>query len=271
MLIKLLLAGTLCLIWFLVIHTVKMFRMYLLLLESRIEFRRFIFAYCRTTLINLAIPFKLGEIYRMAVFSRITKSAPVGIASVVVDRFFDTLALVLILLPLSALSPSGISAVSVFLMVFVAVVIFVYIMFPSAYGYLNKYIIINRTSARSMTVLRWLEILNSGYEYVKRLVTGRYALLTLMSFGAWVLEGGLLFLISRLLGLGFGMSEFSDYITSIMSAAHSELQQKYTIFSIALMLLLSVITGIMNYSAYKHRRATGFAGDGSVGSGGVTG
>ena len=177
MVIRFLLAGVLCLVWFLAIHTVKMFRMYLVLLESRIEFRRFIFAYCKTTLLNLVIPFKLGEIYRMAVFSRITKSAAVGIASVVVDRFFDTFALVLILIPLHVLDASGISAVSVFLVVFVIFVIFVYVIFPSVYGYLNKYIIINRTSVRSMAVLRWLEILNSAYEYVKRLITGRYALM----------------------------------------------------------------------------------------------
>ena len=254
MVIRFLLAGVLCLVWFLAIHTVKMFRMYLVLLESRIEFRRFIFAYCRTTLLNLVIPFKLGEIYRMAVFSRITKSAAVGIASVVVDRFFDTFALVLILIPLHVLDASGISAVSVFLVVFVIFVIFVYVIFPSVYGYLNKYIIINRTSVRSMAVLRWLEILNSAYEYVKRLITVRYALMILMSFAAWVLEGGLLFVISRLFDIGFGVSDFSDYITSILSTAYSELQRRYTILSIVLMLILSVITGLMYLAASKRQR-----------------
>ena len=248
MIVKFLPAVLLCLIWFFLIHAVKMFRMYLVLLESRIEFKRFIFAYCRTTLLNLIIPFKLGEIYRMAVFSRITKNAAVGIASVAVDRFFDTLALVLILLPLHVLNPSKISVASVFLMVFVTVVIFIYMMFPSAYGYLNKYLIINRTSLRSMTVLRWLEALNSGYEYIKKLVTGRYALLTLMSFGAWVLEGGLLFAISAFLDIQFNMSDFSDYITSILSSVHSELQSKYTLFSIAVMLVFSIISGVISFA-----------------------
>ena len=254
MVIKLLPAGILCLIWFLAIHTVKLFRMYLVLLESRIEFKRFIFAYCRTTLLNLVIPFKLGEIYRMVVYSRLTKSPAVGIAGVIVDRFFDTFALVLILLPLHVLDPSGISAVSVFLAVFVVFVTFVYVIFPSAYGYLNRYIIINRTSARSMAVLRFLEVLNSGYEYVKRLITGRYALMILMSFASWVLEGGLLFFISRLLGIEFNMSGFSDYITSILSTAYSGLQTKYTIISITFMLILSVISGILCYAEAQRQR-----------------
>jgi hypothetical protein len=89
-------------------------------------------------------------------------------------------------------------------------------------------------------VLRWLEVLNNGYEYVRKLVSGRYALIALMSFGAWVLEGGLLFFIAGVLGIPFDAGDFSDYITSILSTAHSELQGKYTWFSIIVMAIFTV-------------------------------
>lgn len=250
--IKLVFAGILCVVWFFLIHAVKMFRMYLVLVENRITFIRFVAAYCRTTLLNLVIPFKLGEIYRMIVYSRLTGSPGIGIAGVIVDRFFDTLALVLILLPLHALYPSKISAVSVFLFVFVGVVIFVFAMFPAAYKYLNKYIIINRESRNSMAVLRWLEILNNGYEYIRMLVSGRYALIALMSFGAWVLEGGLLFFIAGVLGLPFDAGDFSDYITSILSTAHSEVQGKYTWFGIIVMAVFTVVSMAVAL-AYRNR------------------
>lgn len=239
---KIIIGGIICILWFIVIHAVKLFRMYLVLLEQRIEFKRFIFAYCRTTLANLIIPFKLGEIYRMAVFCRLTKNAGVGIASVIVDRFFDTLALVLILIPLHVLYPSRVSAVSVFLTVFVAVTVFVFVIFPSAYKYLNRYIIMNRESRNSMAVLKWLEVLNSGYEYIGRLVRGRYALITLMSFGAWVLEGGLLFVIAKIIGVKYDAGVFSDYITSILSTSYSELQRKYTLFSIIVMSVCTLVS-----------------------------
>lgn len=232
----------LCILWFAVIHALKLFRMYLVLMEEKIGFTRFVFAYCRTTLANLIIPFKLGEIYRMTVFSRIVKNAGIGIAGVIVDRFFDTMALVLILLPLHVLYPSRISAVSVFLAVFVSVTIFVYMIFPSAYGNLNRYIIVNRVSKNSMTVLKWLEILNSGYEYIRRLVRGKYALILLMSFGAWVLEGGLLFIIAWMYGIDYDAGVFSDYITSILSTSYSELQTRYTIFSAAVMFVFSLVS-----------------------------
>ncbi|MBR4718893.1 MAG: flippase-like domain-containing protein [Lachnospiraceae bacterium] len=241
--VKMIAGGAICILWFAVIHAVKLFRMYLVLLEQGIKFRKFIFAYCRTTLANLIIPFKLGEIYRMVVFSRLTKNAGIGIASVIVDRFFDTLALVLILIPLHVLYPARVSAVSVFLTVFVAVTVFVFVIFPSAYEYLNKYIIMHRESRNSMAVLKWLEVLSSGYEYIRKLVRGRYALITLMSFGAWVLEGGLLFVIAGIIGVKYDAGVFSDYITSILSTSHSMLQSKYTLFSIAVMAVCTVVAG----------------------------
>ncbi len=245
--VKLVFIVSLCIIWFLLIHMIKMFRMYLVLLEHRVNFKKFIFAYLRTTLVNLIIPFKLGEVYRMFVYSRMTENAGTGIAGTLVDRFFDTMALVLILIPLHVLYPGKISSVSVFLGVFVIVIIFVYLMFLPAYSYLNKYIIVNRDSRNSMAVLRFLEVLKAAYDYIKRLVTGRYALIALMSFAAWVLEGGLLFVIARLAGVKYDAGVFSDYITSIMSTTHSVLQEKYTIFSIAVIAVCTIISGVTAY------------------------
>ncbi len=246
-LIKIVFGGAICIVWFLAIHTIKMFRMYLVLLEHRTEFKRFVFAYLHTTLVNLIIPFKLGEIYRMFVYSKITKNARVGIAGTVVDRFFDTMALVLILIPLHVLHPDKISAVSVFLAVFVIVTVFVYVVFMPAYGYLNKFIIINRDSKNSMAVLNLLEVAKSAYDYVKRLVSGRYAVILLMSFASWVLEGGLLFVLAGLMGVSYGGGVFSDYITSILSSAHSVLQERYTIFSIVVIAICTLVQGIIIY------------------------
>ena len=93
------LIGAAILIVFLCVHLIKMMRMYLIVMERKISFDRFVPAYLRTTLVNLLIPYKLGEIYRIGVFYRISGGFKTGFFSVLIDRFFDTLALVLILLP----------------------------------------------------------------------------------------------------------------------------------------------------------------------------
>ncbi len=233
---------------FLLIHICKLMRMYLVLIDTKIEFRRFVFAYFRTTLVNLVIPFKLGEVYRAIVFYRLSESLEIGILSVIVDRFFDTLALVLIILPLILLYPDTLSFVTIMLTVFLAVIVFIYRVFPPAYRYLNNYIIINRTSKRSMAVLRVLSVLKVWYEYVKNLVSGRYAVMLLLSFGAWIVEGILLFILSKYVEISFGAREFCEYITSILSSGHeTSIQKPYTWMCVALIAIMTIISGIVYF------------------------
>ena len=245
--IKIFLTGTIIFALFLLIHACKLMRMYLVLIDRRIEFKRFVFAYFRTTLINLVIPFKIGEIYRVFVFYRLTGSFATGLLSVIVDRFFDTLALVFVMLPFQILYPDTISFVSVMLAVFLAVIVFAFVIFPPSYRYLNRYIILNRVSPRSMAVLKLLSGLKVWYEYVKSLIAGRYALLLLMSFGAWFFEG-LLFRVLKVFYpySAFDARGFCEYITSLLSSIPKTPEQRaYGRMCIILTLILTVISAFI--------------------------
>lgn len=242
----------LCLLGFALIHMFKMIRMYLIVMEKNVHLKRFIPAYLRTTLVNLIIPFKLGEIYRVVVFSRMTGVFNVGLFSVLVDRFFDTLALIVILLPYQIFSGKGISASVAVLTVFLLLLIFAYACFPSSYRYLNRYIITSRTSKTSMIVLRVLELVNECYMYVKELVLGRYGLMLLFSFGAWIMEILVLMGIAKAIGFGFSASEFGDYISSIMSAGSTRLSVIYTIYSAAIIGIACIVSTCI-YLAGKNK------------------
>lgn len=231
----------LCFVGFALVHAIKLMRLYLVVMEKHIPIKRFIPAYLRTTLVNLIIPYKLGEIYRIGVFSRITGQFNVGLFSVLIDRFFDTLALIIILLPYQCLSGKGVSVPVALLTVFLLVLIFAYIMFPSAYGYLNRYIIMNRSSKSSMAALRGLEVVHDWYIYVKNLVSGRYGLLMLFSLSAWIVEMLVLFGISNIFSSKFSVSDFGDYISSILSNTRSPLNTLYTVLSIIVILIACVI------------------------------
>ena len=228
------------------VHLFKLARLYLVLIDEKIRLRRFFFAYFLTTLLNSVIPFKLGEFYRIYVFNRLTGSVEIGFLSVVIDRFFDTLGLVLILIPLQILYPDTVSAVSIFLTAFLVVIVFIYCIFLSTYRYLNRYIILNRTSPRSMAVLRALSGLKVWYDYVKRLVSGRYGLLLLLSLLAWTAEGLLLrvFYGARF-GKGFQMRVFCEYIASILdSSRQSLIGTAYTERCAVLLLFATILSGI---------------------------
>lgn len=232
------------LILFLLVHAFKAMRLYLILIDEKIPFRRFLLLYSVTTLVNLVVPFKLGEFFRIFVFIKATGDKKIGFLSVLLDRFFDTVALVLILLPYELLKGSTVSSSTLLLAVFVVVLVFMYISFPSFYTYLNRYIIMNRSSRGAMGSLKLLEFLKSGKDYVSRLIQGRYPLLIICSFVAWLTECGVLHLMSGLYKLNEG-NDISSYIQSIISFDKTELMSRYVTFGIVMMTVCMVVTFII--------------------------
>ncbi len=228
-------------ILFVIVHVSKLSRLYLIVIDEKIPFRRFVFLYCLTTLVNLIVPFKLGEFFRIFVFCLAVRDVKIGFLSVLLDRFFDTVALVLILLPVELLKREPVSDSTLLLTVFAVVAVFVYVAFPSFYLYLNRYLIMNRSSKGAMGSLRLLELVRSGYEYVKRLIHGRYALLVIFSFVAWLMECAILFLLARFI-LEQDRADVSGYIQNIVSANHTPLMDTYVLFAICLMSAAVILT-----------------------------
>ncbi len=233
--------GAVILIVFLLVHLIKMMRMYLIVMDRKISFDRFVPAYLRTTLVNLLIPYKLGEIYRIFVFYRISGGLKTGFFSVLIDRFFDTLALVLILLPYQLLVSGTVTVPTILLTVFVTVIVLAYIVFKPSVTFLNRYLITSRRSKRSMMALSALEHMNGWYGYVRDLVTGRYGLLLLFSLAAWILEITVLAGFTKICGQTFTVADFGAYIESIVSGTDYETKKWYTLCSAAVVALLTVI------------------------------
>jgi uncharacterized protein (TIRG00374 family) len=235
------LIGAVILVIFICVHLIKMMRLYLIVMDQKVSFDRFVPAYLRTTLVNLLIPYKLGEIYRIIVFSRISRGFKTGFFSVLIDRFFDTLALCLILLPYQILYTGRVAVPTILLVAFVAVIVITYMVFPASYTFLNRYIITSRDSKRSMMALSALEHVNGWYTYVRDLVAGRYGILFLFSLAAWILEIAVLGLFSKICGRSFTVADFGAYIESIVSGSGYELRSLYTLSSAAVIAVLTVI------------------------------
>lgn len=235
------LTAVLVLAGFLCVHLIKMMRMYLIVMDQKIAFDRFIPAYLRTTLVNLVIPYKLGELYRIGVFYRISGGFRTGFFSVLIDRFFDTLALVAILLPYQLFITGSVTVPTILLAAFVIIVLIAYRVFPPSYVFLNRYIITSRDSKRSLMALSALEAVSGWYEYVRNLVTGRYGILFLFSLAAWMLEMAVLSGFTKLLGRSFSVSDFGAYIESIVTLEQYDTKKWYTLASAAVVALLTVI------------------------------
>lgn len=203
-------------ICFFFIHISKASRLYLILLEDRLPFHFFLFLYGLTTFITLALPYKVGEVFRMYCFGSRLKHMGKGILSILVDRYFDTMGLLLLLLPLEFYYGQGLSGFSLFLLFFLSLLILSYYAFPSIYVYLNAYLIFRVHSKRGILALRVLENMNRLYCNIQFLMKERTPLLMLLSFFAWIFEMGALMALFYVNGSDDFIWQFISYLGALI-------------------------------------------------------
>lgn len=206
------------------VHSLKGLRFYLIMLDYSFPLPVFLNLYAETALVNLLLPYKAGEIYRGLRAGRAAESFLQGYASVLFDRFVDTLALVTVIIGFSFLAGTGIPATCAFFAAFAFFIAALYWFFPSLDRFWQHYLLFNRSSENTLRALYICQLCHRAYDRVYTVVRGRFVLLYLMSVTAWFIEiGGLLVLGGKSSGsglegylsavlLGHPVSENSAYI-----------------------------------------------------------
>ncbi len=226
---------------FVAVHLFKMARLYLVLMEHKLSFGRFILLYFRTTFVNLIIPFKLGEVYRVEEIARETKVWQVGLLSVLVDRYFDTVALFMVLLPFDLFLRKELSPITILFFVIIVVLALLYRAVPASYSYLNRYLIMKGASVRSMAALKGLDVVKKWYDFTKNLITGRSALIVVASLLGWGAEVVTLMAIASYQKISFGIGDFASYIEAIFMNGNSQILMLYTKTTALAFLALTII------------------------------
>lgn len=240
----------LSLLCFLVLHGAKCLRFYLVLMEQRIPFTRFIRIYLKTTFVNFLLPVKTGELFRIYCFAHETKNVQMGCISVILDRVFDTCILLLFLLPYDLFVAGRISAVTIILSAIVLAVVAGSIFLYSSYGYLNRFLMINGSSRKTVFLLQLLEKFKSYYDYMAKLLKGRFLLIFLFSCVGWVFEFFFLKLMAGMVKIEFGVAQFAEYICGIFGIETEMMKNEYVLISTIGLLFAMVIAYWL-----KNRRA----------------
>lgn len=227
----------LSLMCFFILHGAKCIRFYLVLMEQKIPFMRFIRIYLKTTFVNFLLPFKSGELYRIYCFAHETKNVQMGCISVILDRVFDTCILLLFLIPFDCFVAEKISFVTIILSCIVVIVVVGCIFLYSSYGYLNHFLMINGNSKRTLFLLQMLENFKVCYDYMARLLKGRFLLITLFSCIGWCFEFLFLKLMAGIMKNTFGVAEFAEYISGIFGAEAEVFKNEYVLVSTVLLLI----------------------------------
>ena len=238
---------------FILVHLFKMIRLYLVLMEHKLPFGRFVLLYLRTTFINLIIPYKIGELVRMEEIARETKVWQVGLLSVLVDRFFDTLALLAFL---GIIEISYLHHLSLLTLIFLGVIIIcllIYLSIPGTYRYLNRYMIVKKATSRSMALLKGLDIMKNWYDFTAQLIRGRALLIFIASLFGLGFEILTLKSLAYRQALPFGVVDFSKYIQSVFLGGGNQLERTYVCCGAYAMLMLTVV-GYIIYAITSYRK-----------------
>lgn len=218
------------LIFFIGLNIVKYVRQYIIFLEEKISLKRYTKLYIKTTLVNIILPFKLGELFKMYCFGKKIGNYKKGIIGTLLDRFVDTVVLVLFLVPIE-LELGMLSTITILLITFVVIMIIFIIAVPNTYKYLNKFLIVNKPSKLSLHILKGLEQINELYQYGLQLFKGRVYLLAIMSIISWYIDFYLIKIISIFKANMFDLSVFIEYLTSAIYQPNNIVLMHYYIIA----------------------------------------
>ena len=223
------------------VHGIKVFRLYLELLDRKLPFGLFLRQYCKITPVSMILPLKAGDLFRCYCYGYYIGDWMYGIAVILLDRFVDTAALmtvlVLFVLPLGNAMP----AVSFVLLAVLFALSFIYFALPGLCQYWNRYLIAGRGSTRKLFALTVLARLEAAYRDIHRVVQGKFLLSYMLSVAAWLIEIGGLALTVSLLRADLGAA-MSAYLFGAMWGGKIAYLSGIILFGTVLLLLLYLVT-----------------------------
>ncbi|WP_455541852.1 hypothetical protein [Intestinibacter sp.] len=224
-----------------VIHTLRFVRMYLIILEEKIAFLNFFKIYVKTTFVGFLLPFKSGELYKMVCIGDEISNLSMGILSVIIDRIFDMYILVAIMVPYELMIYKNLSVLSTLVLVVMIFITFMFLSFPSFYKYTNKFFMLNSSSKKSIVILELCEAMNNYYSIIKKLLDGRWGMLSTLTIFIWIIEFLEINALALMLNDNRGVKYFIDYLNYAFSLNNNALLSTYIILGSALMMVIVII------------------------------
>lgn len=225
------------------VQLIKATRMYIIMIDTNLSYADNLRRYAETTIINIAIPYKVGELYRIFLYGSVIGSFSGGVVRVLTDRLVDTAALLTLLSVLLLLKGTAVLPLYLVLLAAFVILVVIWMAFPSIYRFWNDYLIAQKHSARAVRVLRVLSDANGAYQYLRKLIRGRLFIMYVLSLLAWGLELVGVYALTSFCHADVS-SQIAAYLNSTLSAAASEYQKLYALCYLgvlALMLLFALI------------------------------
>lgn len=232
---------------FLIIHSFKFLKIYLILLEEKISLKVMAKLYIKTAFVSTVLPYKTGELFKMYTYGNEIKNYTKGIIAVLVDKFFDALILGLILVPYGLLVNGKVPKVGIVMLVFFLIALIVYMCFENTYYYLNKFFILKNQTKKSVIALKVLEKAREVYIKTKEMVRGRYLLLLILTAVTWMFESIFIYVMAKFMNIKTEFITITNYISDAFFGINNVLFNNYIYICTVIFLIMTIIIYINKY------------------------
>jgi hypothetical protein len=239
-------------------HLSRMLRLALLTLNQRDKAPALAAAHALTAFPSSLLPFKIGEVLRLAALFHVYDYRREALAVWLAERFGDVLVLATLILGLYLLRvdvPPAMRLVFVLFVVVSAFALTALFAVAKTFVYLNRHLVLSSHSTRGLRLLRASHALRQLELAIYRAVEGRLAGFLLVSLLIWVLEIAALALFIQLMADGW--SGFAGLFASgVMASLAGSGSAAYGLYrSLALVALtLLFLAGLALAARIRHTR-----------------
>jgi hypothetical protein len=201
-------------------HVLRMLRLVLLTLDKRNSAVHLVAAHALTAFPCSFIPFKLGEVLRLAAFLSVFESRQKAIAVWLAERFGDVLVIggfILGLYLLNIYVPPGMRIIFIIFVLLGVVGLVGLFAVAKVFVYLNRHLVLTSLSVRGLLLLRASHALRSLETSIHSSLEGRLSGFLLLSVLIWAFEIFAMSLFMKLLSTG--MPEFTELFVSGLLAS----------------------------------------------------
>lgn len=224
-------------------HVLRMFRLVLLTLDKRDSAFPLVTAHALTAFPSSFLPFKLGEVLRLAAFFRVFETRQKAIAVWLAERFGDVLVITAFILGLYLLDinvPPGMRAIFIIFVLASGVGLVGLFAVAKVFVYLNRHLILTSLSPRGLLLLRTSHVLRCLETSIHSSLEGRVSGFLLLSVLIWSFEILALSLFIKLLSIG--KSDFAELFASgLLASLPSGSQSTFGIYQSLALVALTVV------------------------------
>ncbi len=228
------------------VHFIKALRLYIALYGNGINTNDYIKTYCKVTPVNIILPFKSGELYRIYCWGYLLNDYLKSTIVVLLDRFMDTIALITLLLILCAFYGTKVTALTYFLILFLLVLFLTYYIFPNFYKFWNAYFLDAKATKNKLWGLKHLEKINMVYLEINNIINGRAVILYSLSILAWTIEIFNLFMLNKLFFHKLPNVTITKYLNAAIGNALSVEFSSFVFISVIILSLIYLLLQIIN-------------------------